>query len=148
MATEKDFRIKFRRLTGAEGLPLPSKAHAGDAGFDLCAKEDGRVRKCKLVETGFAVAIPEGWVGLLMIRSSVGVKYGVGLANDVGVIDSGYRGEIKVALQNRGDQSYIYKRGDRIAQLVIVPCYSQGSIEVSDLDDTQRGGGGFGSSGK
>lgn len=102
----------------------------------------------RMVGTGVRAAIPEGWVGLVFPRSSVGSKLGIRLANTVGVIDSDYRGEIKLVLENKGTEDAIFYNFDRVCQLVVVP-YFPGSLSeiVDSLEDTDRGEGGFGSSG-
>jgi dUTP pyrophosphatase len=132
-------------------LPLPVMAHAGDAGVDLYARHDvviapagGRV----LVPTGIAIAIPDGYVGLVVPRSGLASKHGVTLVNTPGIIDSGYRGELQVVMINTDPTiSYSVKRGDRIAQLVIQRTESVQWIVVDELDNNDRGGG-FGHSGR
>ncbi|MEO5974632.1 MAG: dUTP diphosphatase [Ilumatobacteraceae bacterium] len=132
-------------------LPLPSSAHVGDAGVDLHARQDaviapagGRV----LVATGIAVAIPNGFVGLVMPRSGLAIKHGVTLVNTPGVIDSGYRGELQVVMINTDPTTpYSVKRGDRIAQLLIQSIESVQWTVVGELDGYDRGGG-FGHSGR
>lgn len=141
----------------------PTRAHATDAGVDLAATaaktgngwDDHftsvsipRAGGTTLFGTGIAVAIPEGHVGLVFVRSSIGIKRNLVLANGTGVIDSGYRGEIMVCLRNEGDAPAVIVRGERIAQLVIVPCDLTEWQEVNTLDDTDRGTGGIGSTGK
>ncbi|MEO8162302.1 MAG: dUTP diphosphatase [Ilumatobacteraceae bacterium] len=132
-------------------LPLPLSAHVGDAGVDLHARQDaviapagGRV----LVATGIAVAIPNGFVGLVMPRSGLAIKHGVTLVNTPGVIDSGYRGELQVVMINTDPTTpYSVKRGDRIAQLLIQSIESVQWTVVGELDGYDRGGG-FGHSGR
>lgn len=97
--------------------------------------------------TGIAVAIPEGFAGLVLPRSGHALRHGIGVVNGPGLIDSGYRGEVSVLLINHGDEEVSFARGDRIAQLAIVPIPSVEWTEVESLDETQRGAGGFGSSG-
>lgn len=128
----------------------PTRAHHDDGGLDLMATETKRIdpHSNELIGTGVKVAIPQDHVGYLHVRSSRGAKYDLGLANDVGVIDSGYRGEIMVALQNRGRVSQLVKAGERIAQLVVLPITTPVFQVVDSLDDTARGEGGFGSSGR
>lgn len=132
-------------------LPLPVTAHVGDAGVDLYARQDvtiapagGRV----LVPTGIAVAIPEGYVGLVVPRSGLAIKHGVTLVNTPGIIDSGYRGELQVVMINT-DPSFPYRltRGDRIAQLMIQRTETVTWTVVDELDGNDRGGG-FGHSGR
>lgn len=132
-------------------LPLPATAHFGDAGVDLFARQDvviapagGRV----LVPTGIAIAIPDGYVGLVLPRSGLAHKHGVTLVNTPGVIDSGYRGELQVVMINTDPTiSYSVKRGDRIAQLLIQRTESVQWVAVDELDGNDRGGG-FGHSGR
>jgi dUTP pyrophosphatase len=140
--------ISFTRLDSE--LPPPSQAHPGDAGFDLVTSEDvvlGAGER-RVVPTGIAVAIPEGFAGLVLPRSGHAARHGVGVVNAPGLIDSGYRGEIKAILINHGSEPVAFARGERIAQLLITPVPAVELIEVSDLDDTVRGGAGFGSSGQ
>jgi dUTP pyrophosphatase len=130
-------------------LEPPSRAHPNDAGVDLRSTVDaaipagGRV----VVGTGVAVAIPVGWVGLVCPRSGLAAHEGLTITNAPGVVDSDYRGEIKVILQAT-DHAVTIDRGDRIAQLVVVPCHLGEWIRVDDLDDTTRGAGGHGSTGR
>lgn len=142
-------RIPLRRLDPE--LPLPGKAHDGDAGIDLFAREDvvvppagGRV----LVPTGIAFALPRGYAGLVLPRSGLALRHGISMVNTPGLIDSGYRGEIKVVLLNTDpDEAYEVKRGDRIAQLVVQRVEDVEWDVVESLDDDDRGGG-FGHSGR
>lgn len=142
-------RIPLRRLDPE--LPLPGKAHDGDAGIDLFAREDvvvppagGRV----LVPTGIAFALPRGYAGLVLPRSGLALRHGISMVNTPGLIDSGYRGEIKVVLLNTDpDEAYEVKRGDRIAQLVVQRVEEVEWDVVESLDDDDRGGG-FGHSGR
>lgn len=132
-------------------LELPVVAHEGDAGVDLRAREDavidargGRI----LMPTGIAIALPLGYVGYVVPRSGLALKHGVTLVNTPGVIDSGYRGELKVVLINLDPVvDYQVKRGDRVAQLVVQRIETVTWTEVSALDDFDRGGG-FGHSGR
>jgi dUTP pyrophosphatase len=130
-------------------LPLPEPAHPGDAGLDLRARDTvvlGPGDRA-LVPTGLAVAIPEGHVGLVAPRSGLAARFGVGVVNAPGVIDSGYRGEIKVILVNHGRELVRLERGDRIAQLLVVAHSAPVFTEVDDLPESVRGSGGFGSTG-
>jgi len=132
-------------------LPLPSYAHHGDAGLDLYAREDvdlaaggGRA----LVPTGISIAIPVGWCGLVMPRSGLALRHGIGIVNAPGLIDAAYRGEIKVVLLNTDPaHAYPVRRGDRIAQLVVQRVEVVTWNVVADLDGVDRGGG-FGHSGR
>lgn len=142
--------MKIKRLS--ERAKLPVRATVGSAGMDLHALLDapltiepgGRA----LVPTGIAVALPSAQsVGLVFARSGLAVKKGLTLSNGVGVIDSDYTGEIRVGLINLGEDSYTIQPGERIAQLVVMPVCLPEVREVSDLEDTTRGNGGFGSTG-
>lgn len=141
-------KVNFKKLH-ADAV-TPSYAHDGDAGMDLTAvsftQEYDRSGKLVLVyHTGIAVEIPEGYVGLLFMRSSVS-KYSVSMTNAVGVIDSGYRGEIMVKMKLTTDAiPTIYQPGEKIAQLVIVPYLKAELNEIEELAETERGEGGFGS---
>ena len=131
---------------------LPSRATPLSAGADLhaCLKEP-LVLPCggiAIIETGISVEIAPGWAGFVFGRSGLGVRHGVSPANAVGVIDSDYRGEVKVGLINRGQADYIIQPGERIAQLVLLPVALAEIVETSTLSDTARGEGGFGSTGK
>lgn len=131
-------------------VPLPNYAYEGDAGLDLRSAEDITLRpfERRLISTGLAVAIPEGYAGFVQPRSGLALKQGLSMANTPGLIDAQYRGELKICAINLDPQNDIaIKRGDRIAQLVIqrVPVVSL--VEVDGLDETDRGAGGFGSSG-
>lgn len=130
-------------------LPVPGYAHPGDAGIDLYAARDAIVDgDTVLIPTGVAVAVPDGHVGLVCPRSGLS-KYGVTVANAPGVIDSGYRGELMVRLTSTSVTTpYEVYRGDRIAQLLIIPIARPEVNVVVDLDDTERGTNGFGSTGR
>jgi dUTP pyrophosphatase len=141
-------RLEIRRTD--TGLPLPAYAHEGDAGLDLYAAESVTLQpfeRC-LVPTGIAVAIPEGYAGFVQPRSGLAARSGLSLVNTPGLIDSHYRGEIKVIAVNLDAQTPIeIERGDKIAQLVIQPVARVTLAEVDTLDATARGEGGFGSTG-
>ncbi|MDA8298362.1 MAG: dUTP diphosphatase [Actinomycetota bacterium] len=136
----------------APAAAIPSYARPGDAGADLCASEDvllsaggGRA----IVPTGVAVALPEGYAGLVMPRSGLAAKHGVTCLNTPGLIDSGYRGELKVLLINTDPVTdYQVRRGDRIAQLVLSPVATAEFIATDELPDSHRGDGGFGHTGR
>lgn len=141
--------LRFTRLH--DGAVAPSRAYAGDAGFDLAACErveippGGRA----LVGTGIAVAIPDGCAGLVLPRSGLAARDGIGLLNSPGLIDSGYRGELRAVVHNTDlARPFVVEPGTRIAQLVIVELPPVALLEVSSLDETARGTGGFGSSGR
>jgi dUTP diphosphatase len=133
------------------GVPLPARAHPGDAGLDLHAAEDVVLKPGERasVATGIAVAIPEGYAGFVVPRSGLAARHGVGLVNAPGTIDSGYRGEIRVLLINL-DQSEMVElnRGERIAQLVVQRVEDATLREVDELPLSARGEGGFGSTGR
>ena len=138
-------------LLGKE-IPLPFFATPGAAAMDLhaCLEESLTLapRERRIVPTGLAVAIPAGFVGILAVRSSMGIKRGIILANGIGVIDSDYRGEVGIGLLNTTDEPYTVLPGDRIAQLMVIPV-TQPTLEmVEELPETERGAGGFGSTGR
>lgn len=142
--------IKVKKLK--DGAKLPFKGHTNDAGFDLYACLDRPVvidpRKTVLVGTGIAIELPEGTFGAVFARSGLATKSDLAPANKVGVVDSPYRGEVMVALHNHGECARVVANGDRIAQLVVMP-YVAASLSWSDeLSNTDRGDGGFGSTGK
>ncbi|GAB3189583.1 dUTP diphosphatase [Nesterenkonia suensis] len=141
-------QVPIRRLD--PDLPLPGYAHPGDAGADLVTAEDFTLQpgERRLVPTGVAVAIPRGWVGLVHPRSGLAVKHGITLVNTPGTIDAGYRGELKVCLLNTDRSIPVgFRRGDRIAQLVLQRVEQAEFVPVDELDDSVRGAGGFGSTG-
>jgi dUTP pyrophosphatase len=140
-------QIPLKRLD--PGLPAPVHAHTGDAGVDLHAAESTTLTpgEFRAVPTGIAVAIPQGYVGLIAPRSGLAVRHGMSLVNTPGVLDAGYRGEILAILINHGPEPVSLERGDRIAQLVVVPVAVQEFVEVDELPDSSRGPGGFGSTG-
>jgi len=144
-------RVGITRLPGASDLPLPRRATPGSAGYDLCAAVEGalelRPGERALVPTGFAIAVPEGYEAQVRPRSGLALRHGVVLPNAPGTIDSDYRGEVKVILQNLGDAPVTIRRGDRIAQLVISAVAHAEWEERSDLPATTRGPGGFGHTG-
>lgn len=140
--------LRIRRLD--RGLPLPTRAHADDAGVDLFAVADVRLAPGEraLVGTGVAVAIPGGFVGLVHPRSGLATRAGLSIVNAPGTIDAGYRGEIKVNLINLDPgQPVVIVRGDRIAQLIVQRVELWDLVEVEELDSTERGAGGHGSTG-
>jgi dUTP pyrophosphatase len=140
-------KIPVLRLDFA--LPLPKHQQEGDAGVDLHIREDTRIGpgQWELVPTGIAMAIPEGYVGLVAPRSGLALRSGIGVVNGPGVVDSGYRGELKVILINHGPEEVMLERGERIAQLVVVPAAEVEFVEVDELPESGRGDGGFGSTG-
>jgi dUTP pyrophosphatase len=142
--------IALKRLPHGEGLPVPSYATAGAAGLDVVAAENVTLAPGARhpVATGFAIAIPEGYEVQVRPRSGLALKHGITCLNTPGTIDSDYRGEVKVILANLGAEPFEVVRGERIAQLVPAPVLRAAFREVGDLAETQRGGGGFGSTGR
>jgi len=141
-------QISFLRLDSE--LPTPGHAHPGDGGVDLYARECVRLEPeaWTTVPTGIAVAIPHGHVGMVVPRSGLAARLGVGVVNGPGLVDAGYRGEIKVIVINHGPEPLELQRGERIAQLVVVPVVEQEFVEVDELPESVRGEGGFGSTGR
>jgi len=141
--------IQFQRLHPDAALPV--RVHPGDAGLDLVACEDVALGPGMraAVATGWAVAIPEGMAGLVVPRSGNALRMGLTVGNAPGLIDAGYRGELKVILINLGDAPVAIATGDRIAQLVLVPVALGAAAEVDELPESDgRGAGGFGSTGR
>jgi dUTP pyrophosphatase len=141
-------QISFLKLD--KELPTPSHAHPGDGGVDLYARDNVRLEPgaWTMVPTGIAVAIPVGYAGMVVPRSGLAARLGVGVVNGPGLVDAGYRGEINVILINHGSELLALQRGERIAQLVVVPVVEQQFIEVDELPSSVRGEGGFGSTGR
>lgn len=139
--------VKYKRLSSQVVLPAP--AREGDAAIDLQTTVGFSLTpgQRQAVPTGLAVAVPPGHAGLVVPRSGHAIRSGIGVVNGPGLIDSGYRGEIKVILVNHGSEPVSFEAGERIAQLMIVPVPMVEWVEVSELDETQRGSGGFGSTG-
>ena len=143
--------VRIRRLPHAEGLPLPAYATDGAAGADLCAAVEAEI----LIEPGDRVAVPTGLVveipadyeGQVRPRSGLAIKAGLTIVNAPGTIDSDYRGELKVLMVNLGSKSVSIRRGDRIAQLLVAPVTRASFVETEDLTTSERGEGGFGSTG-
>jgi len=143
-------RIALKRLPHGDGLPLPAYATEGAAGMDVVSAEEMVLTPGAraAIATGFAIAIPPGYEVQVRPRSGLALKHGVTCLNTPGTIDSDYRGEVKVILANLGDEPFVIARGDRIAQLVPAPVQRATLDEVDSLDDTVRGSGGFGSTGR
>lgn len=143
--------VAVQRLPHGEGLPLPCFATAGSAGADLHAAVSQEVtlapRQRLAIPTGLAIAIPPGFEGQVRPRSGLALRWGVTLANAPGTIDSDFRGEVMVVLVNLGEEPFLIRRGERIAQLVIAPVTRARFVERPTLPDTGRGSGGFGSTG-
>lgn len=142
--------VRVLRLAHGADLPLPAYETAGAAGMDLRAAEALTLKPGAraLVPTGLSIALPDGFEAQVRPRSGLAVKHGITVLNAPGTIDSDYRGEIKVPLINHGAADVAIARGDRIAQMVVAPVAQAKWQEVAALDDTARGGGGFGSSGR
>jgi dUTP pyrophosphatase len=141
--------LAVRKLT--DGARLPRRAHDGDAGLDLYASETAHIGPGERwsVGTGVAIAIPPGNAGLILPRSGLAREHGIALVNSPGLIDSGYRGELRVLLLNTDPaETFRVTAGDRIAQLVVVAIASAEPFEAEELADSPRGAGGFGSSGR
>ena len=143
-------RIQIARLPHGQGLPLPSYATPGAAGMDVVAAEDLDLSPGQrhAVATGFRVAIPDGYEIQVRPRSGLAFKHGISVPNTPGTIDSDYRGELKVLMINHGPDPFPVRRGERIAQLVPAAVTQAGFDEVAELAATDRGAGGFGSTGR
>ena len=143
--------VEIVPLGNSSGIPVPHYQTEHSAGVDLYAAVDGDLvigpGKWKLVPTGIAVAIPEGYEGQVRPRSGLALKHGIGMLNGPGTIDADYRGEIRVILVNLGDAPFSVRRGDRIAQIVFAPVVRAALQVVDDLGATRRGEGGFGHTG-
>ncbi len=145
----KNLKIAFKKLN--QSAITPTFGTQFSAGADLYSVEEDVVinpNETAFIGTGIAVAIPEGLVGLIYARSGLASKRGLAPANKVGVIDSDYRGEVKVALHNHSTVKQTVLKGERVAQMVIVDYYACEYVECDDLDKTERGEGGFGSTGR
>lgn len=145
----KEIQVQIQRLD--PGVELPCYARPGDAGFDLRASQDVELAPGKraMVPTGLAIALPEGYAGFVQPRSGLAAREGLSIVNTPGLIDSGYRGELKIIAINTDDTATIHiKRGDRIAQLVIQEVPVVHLVEVDELEASERGTAGFGSTGK
>jgi dUTP pyrophosphatase len=148
-----DLVVRFRRLADNPDLPLPTYATAGAAGFDIraCVPEGEPVvlqpGARALVPTGFAVAVPHGYEMQVRPRSGLAVKHGLTVLNSPGTVDADYRGPVAVPLINLGQDAFTIRRGERIAQAVIAAAPQVRLAEVAELDETERGQGGFGSTG-
>lgn len=149
---KNDLVVEIKRLKHGRDLDLPAYATPGSAGVDLAAALEepltinpGRIA---LVPTGIAVAIPPGFEGQIRPRSGLATKFGISLVNAPGTVDSDFRGEMRCSLINLGSEPYTVRRGDRIAQMVIAPVFQAEFREVDDLPESERGEGGWGSTGK
>lgn len=137
--------IKVKKLS--EDAILPKYAKADDAGMDFYSNQDTQIlpNERKLINTGISIAIPKGYVGLIWDKSGIATKHGV--KTMAGVIDSGYRGEIKILFHNLSNETYLIEKNKKIAQMLIQPVEQREIVEVEELDNTDRGTGGFGSTG-
>ena len=144
--------LRFKRWPGADALPLPAYATDGAAGFDFRAHLDAPVTLApgerRLISTGFAVAVPYGYELQIRPRSGLAAKFGISMPNTPGTVDSDYRGLVQVCLINHGAEPFEIAPGDRIAQGVLAAAPQWALIEVDELDETARGAGGFGSTGR
>lgn len=147
----KELSVDIQVLSHGEGLPLPAYATAGSAGMDLRAAVDEPIvlqpGERHLIPTGMRIALPEGYEAQVRPRSGLATERGVTVLNAPGTVDSDYRGEVKVGLVNLSDKAHTIQRGDRIAQLVVAPVTRVAWQQVTSLDETERGTGGFGSTG-
>lgn len=145
-------RLRVLRLAHGRGLPLPEYATAGAAGLDLRAAVESDVTLAPggrlAVPTGLRLEIPAGFEGQVRPRSGLALRHGVTVANAPGTIDSDYRGEVQVLLVHLGDQPFVIRRGERVAQLVLSPVVRAELAEVESLEPSDRGSGGFGSTGR
>ena len=141
--------VEVKRLPHGQDLPLPAYATSGAAGMDVVAAEDVTLEPGARhpVATGLALAIPHGYEIQVRPRSGLALKHGITVPNTPGTIDSDYRGELKVIMINHGSEPFAIHRGDRVAQLVLAPVVQASWSEVQELDATERGAGGFGSTG-
>jgi dUTP pyrophosphatase len=141
--------VEVKRLPHGAGLPLPAYATSGAAGMDVVSAEEVTIAPGArhAVATGLALAIPQGYEIQVRPRSGLALKHGITVPNTPGTIDSDYRGELKVILINLGPEPFAIARGDRVAQLVLAPVVQAAWAEVEQLDATERGEGGFGSTG-
>jgi dUTP pyrophosphatase len=143
-------KLRILRLPHGADLPLPIYATSGAAGMDLRSVETLTLKPGAraLVATGIAIALPDHHEAQVRPRSGLAIKHGITVLNSPGTIDADYRGEIKVPLINLGTEDFVIARGDRIAQMVVAPVTTAELLEVEALDETARGAGGFGSSGR
>jgi dUTP pyrophosphatase len=141
--------VLLTRLPHADGLPLPTPATPGSAGYDLASAEDGQLAPLerKLFRTGFSIALPDGYECQLRPRSGLALRHGITLPNTPATVDSDYRGELMVALVNLSNETFQVIRGMRIAQMIVAPVERVAFRPVDVLPPTSRGTGGFGSSG-
>ena len=146
-----ELKVSVQRLPHGVDLPLPAYATAQSAGLDLMAAIDGEITLApgarQLIPTGLSIALPAGYEAQVRPRSGLALKHGITVLNSPGTIDADYRGEVKVLLINHGAENFVLKRGDRIAQMVVAPVARIAWNAVETLDETERGAGGYGSTG-
>ena len=143
-------KIRVKRLKENAIMPTYGSAEAAGADLYACLSEPMTIQpgESVFIPTGLAMELPVGFAGLIYARSGLACKRGLAPANKVGVVDSDYRGEFMIVLHNHGETAQTIEHGERIAQLVITPVFTPGFTEVDELSDTERSGGGFGSTGK
>lgn len=143
-------KIKVKLLRDGAQMPTYGSVEAAGADIYVCIDEPVEIQPgcTAMLPTGLALEVPKGCAGLIYARSSMGAKRGLAPANKVGVIDSDYRGEVRVALHNHSLEPQVVNPGERVAQLLITPVFTPGFVQAEELDDTARGAGGFGSTGK
>jgi dUTP pyrophosphatase len=143
--------VKIKRLPHNKDLPIPAYETYNSAGMDLRAAVEVEIilkkGERKLIPTGFAIALPSGYEAQIRPRSGLALKNGITVVNTPGTIDADYRGEVMIILANLGEEDFVITRGMRIAQMIVAPCIQVKMEEVEDLDETERGAGGFGSTG-
>ncbi len=148
---QQPFKVEIKRMPGGEDMPLPLKMSAGASGYDVHAAVDEPVEiapgERRLIPTGFALAMPNGLEAQIRPRSGLAFKHGITTLNTPGTIDADYRGEVKVLLVNLGLEPFVVRRGERIAQMVFQTVPEIDLSEVRELDETERGAGGFGHTG-
>ena len=146
-----ELKVSVQRLPHGADLPLPAYATAQSAGLDLMAAVEADVTLApgarQLIPTGLSIALPAGYEAQVRPRSGLALKHGITVLNSPGTIDADYRGEVKVLLINHGPENFVLKRGDRIAQMVVAPVTRIAWTTVETLDETERGAGGYGSTG-
>ncbi|MBX2992402.1 MAG: dUTP diphosphatase [Bacteroidetes bacterium] len=148
-----DSKVQITRINGdAKDIPLPNYATEHSAGMDICAAVEGefllKAGETALIPSGFAIALPEGYEAQIRPRSGIAIKHQITVLNSPGTIDADYRGEVKVILTNLGKHDFVIKRGERIAQMVIARYSRIVWEERESLEETQRGAGGFGHTGR
>lgn len=152
MKSPQEIKVRISRVDGSRSdIPLPAYATPDASGMDIHAAVEGEIRIGKgetaLIPSGFRIEIPSGYEAQVRPRSGLAIKHGIGILNAPGTIDADYRGELKVIITNFGTEAFVVRRGDRIAQLVFAPVVRARWEEVSGVDRTERGSGGFGHTG-